>query len=54
MLYEEFLVIKKSNIKSVNTNKIWVTEDWFYVAAYGNFGDWGKATQRPAPENLRQ
>ena len=38
------VMLKNFYIKSVNVEEIWITEDWFYVAAYGNFGDGGNAT----------
>ena len=37
----------------VNAEEMWMNEDWFYMTAYANFDDGGKATQRSPPDNLK-
>ena len=56
-----FNKVKKSSLKSAycsicddyGLNADDVNEwDWFYSTDYGNFGNVGKATQRPPPDNF--
>ena len=37
-----------------NADEIWMNEDWFYTAAYVNYGDGCKAKQRMSLVNLTQ
>ena len=36
----------------VNADEMWITGNWFYKTAYGNFGDCRKATQNLPPDNF--